>query len=401
VAPASAVVGSLYTPAATASSLLTPISFGTSGGNCSYDGGTGEVTMLHAGTCTVTADQGGNADYNAAPQKTQSVTVGKASQTITFTSTAPSHAAIGALYTPAATAGSGLAVSFGTSGGNCSYDSGTGKVTMLHAGTCTVTADQGGNADYNAAPQRTQSITVDKTAQTIAFTSTPPSPALFGGTYTPHATGGASGNPVAFSVDATSAAGACWIHAGTAAFTGPGSCVVDANQAASSDYSAAPQKQQSFTIGFTKTLGGKISDSLTVFSGESVYLSSGTAIGGSVTVQAGGALSAQGARVGGSLGASGATALRLCGATVSGPAAITKTTGLLVAGDDDGPVACAGNLFSGWVRITTNYGGVDFDGNAVKGSLTITGNTGALPAPDTGSLDATANTVSGTVNIQP
>jgi hypothetical protein len=292
-------------------------------------------------------------------------------------------------------------VSLGTSGGNCSYNSGNGKVTMLHAGTCTVTADQGGNSDYSVAPEKTQTITVDATAQTIAFTSTPPNPALVGATYAPNATGGASGNPVLFSVDARSTAGACWMRAGAVALTGPGSCVVDANQAAGSDYSAAAQRQQSFTVGFSKTLSGKISGSVTVLSGQSVYLSPGTAIGGSVTVQAGGSLSSQGARISSSLTASGATALRLCGTTVSGTVAITKTTGLLVAGDDDGPTACAGNMLSGSVSITANYGGVEFDGNTVKGSLTITGNTGSLPAPDIGSVDATGNTVSGAVKIQP
>jgi hypothetical protein len=74
-----------------------------------------------------------------------------------------------------------------------------------------------------------------------------------------------------------------------------------------------------------------------VYSGQSVYLSSGTAIDGSVTVLAGGTLSAQAAKIGGSLAASGAITLRLCGTTVGGSVAITKTAGVVVAGDDDGP----------------------------------------------------------------
>ena len=41
-------------------------------------------------------------------------------------------------------------------------------------------------------------------AQAISFTSTPPSPAVVGGTYTPAATGGGSGNPVTFSIDSAS-----------------------------------------------------------------------------------------------------------------------------------------------------------------------------------------------------
>src|SRR5205085_1923617 len=39
--------------------------------------------MTGTGTCTVTADQNGNANYNAAPQATQTFTVGKKAITIT------------------------------------------------------------------------------------------------------------------------------------------------------------------------------------------------------------------------------------------------------------------------------------------------------------------------------
>ena len=59
----------------------------------------------------------------------------------------------------------------------------------------------------------------------------------------------ASGNPVVFSVDASSGAGVCVLDAsGTmVSFTGAGRCVIDANQAGDADYDAAAQQQQSFT----------------------------------------------------------------------------------------------------------------------------------------------------------
>jgi len=85
--------------------------------------------------------------------------------------------------------------------------------------------------------------------QAITFTSTPPSPAAVGGTYTPTATGGASGNPVVFSVDPSSISGACALSAGVVHFTGAGTCRIDANQAGNSQYSAAPTVNQSVTIG--------------------------------------------------------------------------------------------------------------------------------------------------------
>jgi uncharacterized repeat protein (TIGR01451 family) len=87
------------------------------------------------------------------------------------------------------------------------------------------------------------------TAQAISFTSTPPSPAVAGGSYTPAAAGGASGNPVTFSIDASSTPGACSISSsGVVSFTAAGTCTLDANQASSGGYAAAPQAQQVITV---------------------------------------------------------------------------------------------------------------------------------------------------------
>ena len=84
--------------------------------------------------------------------------------------------------------------------------------------------------------------------QAISFTSTPPSPAAVGGSYPLAATGGASGNPVVFSVDAASTPGACSLAGSTIHLDHVGTCVVDANQDGTADYPPAPQAQQTFTI---------------------------------------------------------------------------------------------------------------------------------------------------------
>ncbi|MBS0569903.1 MAG: hypothetical protein JSS28_04810 [Proteobacteria bacterium] len=121
--------------------------------------------------------------------------------------------------------------------------------TIVTAGTCSITASQGGNASYGAATPVTDLITINPAGQTIAFTSTPPASPAYGGSYAVSANGGASGNPVTFSIDATSTGGACSISVANVSFTGIGTCVIDANQAGNSNYTAAAQQQQSFTIG--------------------------------------------------------------------------------------------------------------------------------------------------------
>lgn len=84
-------------------------------------------------------------------------------QTISFTSTAPTSATLDSpTYTPAALATSGLPVAItvdSSSTSVCSID-GSGNVSYLAAGTCTLNANQPGNADYNPAPQVQQSFTV-------------------------------------------------------------------------------------------------------------------------------------------------------------------------------------------------------------------------------------------------
>ena len=88
---------------------------------------------------------------------------------------------------------------------------------------------------------------VNPASQSITFTTAAPASLTVGGaTYTPMATGGASGLAVIISLDATSMG--CSLSGGVVTATAAGTCIVDANQAANSNYSAAPQVQQSFAI---------------------------------------------------------------------------------------------------------------------------------------------------------
>jgi uncharacterized repeat protein (TIGR01451 family) len=148
---------------ATASSGL-PVSFAALG-NCTVSGST--VHLTGGGSCTVTASQGGDSNYNAAANVPQSFTIAKGNQTITF----------GALvnktfgdpdFGVSATASSGLAVSFAALG-NCTVSGST--VHLTGGGSCTVTASQGGDSNYNAAANVPQSFTIAKAATTTALSS--------------------------------------------------------------------------------------------------------------------------------------------------------------------------------------------------------------------------------------
>jgi hypothetical protein len=218
--------------------------------SCTLSGSAGVATcqldfvpaLGKEGPQNITAGYGGDGSHSSSNASAFALTVGKASQTVSFTSTAPTAAVVGSTYSPTATGGgSGNPIVFGTTGGNCSISGGI--VTMTHAGSCTVTADQAGNTDYTAAPQATQVFTVGKASQTISFGAL--GDKTFGNAdFAVSATGGGSGNDVTFT-----ASGNCEIVDGPKVhLTGAGHCDVTAHQAGNNDYLAAADVTQGFDI---------------------------------------------------------------------------------------------------------------------------------------------------------
>jgi len=120
------------------------------------------------------------------------------------------------------------------------------SVSYTAAGSCVIDANQAGNSKYAAAPQVQRTIRVRKRPQSISFT--PPPSGAPQSSANLWATGGGSGNPVVFSVDASSTPGACTVSGSTVTFTAVGRCVIDANQAGNSKYAAAPQVQRTIRV---------------------------------------------------------------------------------------------------------------------------------------------------------
>jgi hypothetical protein len=248
----SPAVGSTYTATATGGGSGNPVTFTIDPAStpvCSISGAS--VTFDQPGTCVIDANQAGNAHYQAAAQAQQDITVSGSpgtTQAIVFTSK-PSSTTVGSTYTVTARGGgSGNPVTFTidpASTSACSISGAT--VTFNQAGTCVIDANQAGNAHYQAAAQRQQDIAVT-TTQTISFTSTAAANSAAGDTYDVTATGGASGNPVTFTIDPASTS-ICSISGATVTFNQAGICVIDANQAGNAQYQQARQVQQDVAVG--------------------------------------------------------------------------------------------------------------------------------------------------------
>ncbi|RVT79762.1 T9SS type A sorting domain-containing protein [Flavobacterium sufflavum] len=120
----------------------------------------GKLHILAAGITTITAAQAGNADYSAAAPQTQLVTVVKKNQIIDFASIETKL--IGDPdFNPAATATSGLAVTYSSSDESV-VSIVNGQIHIVSAGSCEITASQSGNNVYSPAAVVKQQLIVNK-----------------------------------------------------------------------------------------------------------------------------------------------------------------------------------------------------------------------------------------------
>ena len=191
------------------------------------------ISVTTSGTHYLIASYGGVysssvAEFGTSLSLSAKVTISSA-QTIAFTQPAPG--AYGATATLVATSTSNLSVTF-TASGVCTVSGTTLSFTGVGANACTVTAQQSGNASYNAATPVPYTVTVNPATQTI-------------GHWFNQST--VYGTPIALSAIATSGGTVTYsVISGPGAITsgttltpsGVGTITVGATVAASVDYSA-------------------------------------------------------------------------------------------------------------------------------------------------------------------
>jgi hypothetical protein len=202
---------------------------------CSVSGT--NVTAITVGTCTINANQAGDGNYNAATQQQQSVMITQATQTITFgAQTSPrGFSATPIPLAPLATASSGLGITYSSATPMVCSVSG-GSFTPITLGTCTINADQAGNANFSAAPQVQQSVMITQGTQTIGF-SGPGTVQLT--TLTTLAAAATSGLPVSFASTTPAVCTTGGTNGATLTTVTLGTCTVTASQAGNTNFAAA------------------------------------------------------------------------------------------------------------------------------------------------------------------
>ena len=226
-----------FTLGAIASSGLTVTYTSSNTSVATISGATLIITGV--GPSTITANQPGNANFNAAPPASQQLTVTKGDQFITFHAL-PAKTAGDPAFTVSATASSDLAVSYASSNLAVATVSGN-TVTVVGLGTTNITASQAGNVNYNAAANVIQPLAV-KESQHISFSSLPDK-TLGDPVFTLFATSSAS-LPVTF----TCPSDKITISGGQVTMVKAGAVTIRADQAGNATFNAAPGVTQSFCI---------------------------------------------------------------------------------------------------------------------------------------------------------
>lgn len=245
--PGSKNFGTSPTLTATASSGLTPTFSSSTPGVCTITS-SGTLTFVTAGTCTINADQAGNAGFSAAAQVTQSFSVNAlvpGAPTV-GTATAGDTQASVTFTAPASNGGSsitGYTVTASVGGATGTGSSSPIVVTGLANGTAyTFTVTATNFAGTGAASVASNAVT-PKGTQVITFTT--PGTQNFGTTPTLTAA-----STSALTVSFTSAtSGVCTITTGgVLTFVTTGTCTINADQAGNGSFLAAAQVSRTFTV---------------------------------------------------------------------------------------------------------------------------------------------------------
>ena len=202
----------------------------------------GSVTITGAGSCVVDAAQPGDANYNAATTVRRTIVIDKANQTITFAQ--PANKTYGdAAFPLGATATSGLVVTYTASGPCTTVED---VLTITGAGTCEVTASQGGNGNYNPATSVARTVTIAKANQPTLAVTTSVAGGYVDTVVTLGTTGGAGTGAVTYSVGSSTA---CTVAGNLLTITrGSGSCSVVATKAGDDNHNQAVSAAQPITL---------------------------------------------------------------------------------------------------------------------------------------------------------
>ena len=205
------------------------------------------VTLVGAGTTTITASQYGSDSYNPAPAVTAVLTVNPpAKQSQTISGLAALTKTVGdADFDLSAVASSGLSVSYSSSNAAVATVSGS-TVHIVGAGETTITASQAGNDSYHPATPVTAVLTVNPAPKQVqSITGLAAITKTVGDADFELSAVASSGLPVSYT---SSNAAVATVSGSTVHIVGAGETTITASQAGNDVYNAAPNATATLTV---------------------------------------------------------------------------------------------------------------------------------------------------------
>lgn len=250
---ASVTFGAAMTLATTGGSGTGAVTYslvgGTNTAQCTLNQSTGAITFGSAGTCSVQATKAADTNHTSTTSAIHVITVTRAPQVLTFTSTVPGEPLPGDTYVVTATSSAGLAplLTIMRGAGTVCSLSGAGSgstITFIAAGTCEVTASNLGNGNYLApAVEPSQVIEVGALNQSITFAQVPNRG--YGSPNVALSVSASSGLPVALT---TLTPSVCSLSGVTVALLAVGQCTITATQAGDNRHAEASPVTRSFDV---------------------------------------------------------------------------------------------------------------------------------------------------------
>jgi uncharacterized repeat protein (TIGR02543 family) len=281
--PSSVTYGSTSALSSTGGSGTGAVTFSAGGSTgCSVLGTTLSVTDA-SGTCAVTATKAADNNYNAASSAPLTVTLVKATPTVTF-GAAPTPAYLGGNFTVSAstTNTDSSALTYSVVSGPCAPVSGA-TFSSTGAGTCVVQASGAATANFTAA-SATQNVTIAKATPTVIFGAAP-TPGYPGADFTVSAS---TTNTDSSILIYSKVSGPCtFVSGATFSSTGAGTCIVRADGAASTNFNAAFDTQNVTIAAVQYTITASAGPNGSITPSGSVVVNSGASQAFTITANAG------------------------------------------------------------------------------------------------------------------
>jgi hypothetical protein len=218
------------------------VTYSVDSGPCAVvDAGAGTFSSSGAGECVVRATAAATENFEAT-SNTASITIARASGSVTFDTPLPTPTYLGGNFSATATTTTDGAITYSVDSGPCAVaDADAGVFSSSGGGTCVVRATAAATTDYESA-DNTASITIAPADPELSFGAAPT--VTYGDpAFTVSATT-RSGYEIAYSY----VSGPCyWSTGATFIPTAAGDCVVQASTPATTDFNAG-SVQQTVTI---------------------------------------------------------------------------------------------------------------------------------------------------------